>query len=84
MALMKDQVVLWPSLGSRLLMKEDHACFFALMIVLFFTASAFFQAVLFMSDRGDRRHSFSAFSAAETAAWQFSFHQGRRGSLKDD
>jgi hypothetical protein len=36
-------------------MKEDHACFFALMIVLFFTASAFFQAVLFMSDRGDRR-----------------------------
>jgi hypothetical protein len=65
-------------------MKEDHACFFALMIVLFLMASAFFQAVLFTGDRGERRHSFSAFLAAETAAWQHSFHQGRRGSLGDD
>lgn len=28
MAFMKDHVVLWPSLGSRLLMNVDRACFF--------------------------------------------------------
>ena len=78
---MNGHVVRWPSLGSRLLMKEDQACFLEFMIVLFLDASAFFRAALNDGDRGDRRHSFSACLAVKTAAWQDTFHQGRRGSL---
>jgi hypothetical protein len=81
MALMKDHVVFWPSLGSRLLMNEDQACFLELIIVLFLRASVFLQAAINDGDRGDRSHSFSACLAVEKAAWQESFHQGRRGSL---
>ena len=64
-----------------MLMKEDQACFLEFMIVLFLDVSAFFQAALNDGDRGDRRHSFSACLAVETAAWQDAFHHGRRGCL---
>jgi hypothetical protein len=62
-------------------MNEDQACFLELIIVLFLRASVFLQAAINDGDRGDRSHSFSACLAVEKAAWQESFHQGRRGSL---
>ena len=79
----KVQIALWPSLGFRLFTKIAQACFFDLMMSLFFVASALFHAVLFSDDRGFIRHSFSAFLANATAFWQSLFHQGRRGSLGD-
>ena len=41
MAFIKDQVVFWPSWGFSFSMNDSQACFFAAMISLFFTASAF-------------------------------------------
>ena len=59
MAFVKDHVVMWPSWGFKLEMNDSQACFFAAMMSLFFTASAFFHAALFSDDSGERRHSFS-------------------------
>jgi hypothetical protein len=75
MALLKDEVVCCPSLGSWLLMKEDHVFFF-FYDRSFFMASAFFQAVLLDDDREVRRHSFSAFLVVDSADLQLSFPQG--------
>ena len=57
------------------------ACFFAAMMSLFFTASAFFHAALFLDDSGEWRPSFSANFTFLTAVSQAEFHHGRQGSL---
>ena len=44
---LKVQIALWPSLGFRLLIKIAQACFFDLMMSLFFDASALFHTVFF-------------------------------------
>ncbi len=81
MAFIKDQVVFWPSWGFSFSMNDSQAYFFAAMMSLFFTASAFFHAALFSDDRGERRHSFSACFTFFTAVSQAEFHHGRRDSL---
>ncbi len=43
MAFRKDQVVLWPLVGFKFEINDDHACFFENKIFFFFTASVFFQ-----------------------------------------
>ena len=48
--LQNDQDVLWPSCGLRLLINDNQDFIFALMIVLFLQASAFFQADRFADD----------------------------------
>ena len=60
MAFRKDQVVLWPLVGFKFEINDDHACFFENKIFFFFTASYFFQADLLPVARGERRQSISA------------------------
>jgi hypothetical protein len=62
-------------------MKDSQACFFSAMMILFFTASAFFHAALFSDDNGERCHSFSACFTFFTAESQAEFHHGRWGSF---
>ena len=79
MALMKDHVVLWPSLGSRLLMNEDQACFLELIIVLFLRASAhlFFSRLLSMMAIGE------TVAFLFQLVWQRKQPPGRNRSTRD-
>ena len=80
MAFVKDHVVIWPSWGFKLEMNDSQACFFAAMISLYFTASAFFHAAIFSDESGERRHSFSTCFMFFAAVSQGFFRkEGRRG-----
>ena len=79
MLLVKVQRRGW-SCGPRFEMKEDQASFFALMMCLFFRASAFFHSVLRCSDVGDLHQFLSAIRAFFTSVLHSAFHQGRDGS----